>query len=172
MSEKSKNLGLKFIMVCVYILSYIFLILNLAQNNQKTNNILMQAKESLDISQSSFLFFVVIMIIPFVLLMILIAYFFIKILFKFFYKNKNEKEYNDQIFVSLLLTNIVVNTLSLLFISFLSVSLVTMIMPIIDFILFVYLFYSSNKNFQATKALAIAKAILVVANYVIGLVFS
>ncbi|WP_430606969.1 hypothetical protein IGJ55_003352 [Enterococcus sp. AZ170] len=170
MSEKSKNLGLKFVMVCVYILSYIFLTFNLAQKNQKVNNILIQAKESLDISQASFLFFVVIIIIPFILLMLLATYFFIKILFKLFYKN--EKEYNDQIFISLLLTNIVVNTLSLLFINFLSVPLVTLLMPILDFILFVYLFYSSNKNFQATKGLAIAKVILVVANYVIGLVFS
>lgn len=172
MSEKLKNIGLKFIMVSVYIVSYIFLTLELVQNNSKLDTILVQAKERLNISQSSFVFFVVIVMIPFVLLMLLITYLLIKILFRFFYKEDDETSYNDQIFVSLLLTNIVVNTLSLFLINVLSVSLITGVTPILDCVLFISLFYSSSKNFRAAKSLAIAKLVLLAANYIISLVFS
>ncbi|MEI5994425.1 hypothetical protein [Candidatus Enterococcus mansonii] len=171
MSRKLKNLGLKFIMVSVYVMSYILLMFDLARNNPEINTFLSNVKERLNITETSSLFVVAIIIIPFILVMLFVTYFLIKTLFQLLYKGGGGA-YSDQIFVSLLLTRIVVNTLSLLLINVVSVSLVSGVALLLDFILFLYLFYSSSKNLRATKILALVKVILLIISYVVGIVFS
>lgn len=148
-----------------YLVSNIFLFFTLTEKDNKLLKMIEESSKLLNISNGEFNFFMIVIVIIANLCIFFVTFIILKIVLLIFGFKKN---YNQDIFISLLLSVSVVNLLVLFISEIVTIDRLPLSISTssIEVIIFLLLFYSNTKDVKATKLLFFGKLWLLLFNIV------
>ncbi|EGO2575400.1 hypothetical protein [Enterococcus faecalis] len=146
-----------------YIVSNIFVFFTLIEKDNKLLEVIEESSKLLNISNGKFNFFMIVVVIIANLFIFFVTFILLKIILLIFGLKKN---YDQDIFICLLLSVSLVNLLVIVISQIVTIDRLPLSIStsIIEVIVFLLLFYSNNKDVRATKLLFFGKLLLLLIN--------
>lgn len=146
-----------------YILSSLILFFTLIEKDNSLLKVIQEASKVINVSNDKFLFFMIVLVIVGNLFVFFVTFLLLKIILLIF---GLKKKYDQDLFISLLMSGSLINLAAIAIITMMSVNRIglSVVTSTVEIILFLLLFYSNTKDLKATKVLFYGKILFLLTN--------